>query len=47
MLVSTPVREERSEWKDIYGEKKRAKDRASRNPRCRKTENYVYLSSYT
>jgi len=32
MLVSTPVREERSDWRDIYGEKKRAKDRALRNP---------------
>jgi len=28
MLVSTPVREERSDWRDMYGEKKRAKDRA-------------------
>jgi len=35
MLVSTPVREERSDWRNINGEKKRAKDRALRNPRCR------------
>jgi len=35
MLVSTLVREERSDWRDIDGGKKRAKDRASRNPRCR------------
>jgi len=35
MLVSTPVIEERSDWSDIYGEKKRAKDRALRNRRCR------------
>jgi len=35
MLVSTPVREERSNWRDIYGEKKRAKKRVLRNPRCR------------
>jgi len=34
MLVSTPMREERSDWRDIYGENKRAKDRALRNPRC-------------
>jgi hypothetical protein len=27
MLVSTPVREERSDWRDIYGEEKRAQDR--------------------
>jgi len=30
MLVSTLVREERSDWRDIYGEKKSAKDRALR-----------------
>jgi len=35
MLVSTPVREERSDLTEKYGEKKRAKDRALRNPRCR------------
>jgi len=35
MLVGTPVREERSDWRDIYGEKKMAKDRALRSPRCR------------
>jgi hypothetical protein len=35
MLVSIPVREERSDWRDIYDEKKRAKDRALRNPTCR------------
>jgi len=35
MLVRTLLREERSDWRDIYGEKKRAKDRALRNPRSR------------
>jgi len=35
MLVSTTMREERSDWRDMYGEKKRDKDRALRNPRCR------------
>jgi len=32
MLVSTPVREERSDWKDIYGEKKRTKNTVSGDP---------------
>jgi len=35
MLVITPVREEKSDWRDMNGEKKRAKNRALRNPRCR------------
>jgi len=34
MLVNIPVREERNDWRDIYGVKKRVKDRALRNPRC-------------
>jgi len=35
MLVSSPVKEERSDWRYINGEKKRAKERVLRNPRCR------------